>query len=911
MKQRMRAGKNKGFSLRYSIFDIRYSAVRFFKICLTALMCLLVFAGCGERGGEPEAVVIVEDRQETVLIEGAPVAREAEPVAEKTEPKSVAEDAESGAEKAEPDIPVVPRYTVTYTAGDSGFIDGDGTQAVARGGDSRAVAAVAKEGYHFVRWSDGSTANPRLDDDVNAEIAVTAIFAVNQYTLAYTAQGNGSIDGASPQTVAHGADGRPVTAVPAGNHHFTGWSDGVATTGRTDRNVKADVAVTANFAVDQYTLTYLAADNGSIEGPGSQKVDHGGAGSAVTAVPAAGYHFAGWSDEVETASRTDRNVTADLKVTADFAVNRYPVTYTAGEHGAITGASSQMVDHGSDSSEVTAVADKGYHFTGWSDGVETARRVDREVAGDLAVSASFAVNTYRVGGSISGLVKGTEVLLRNNGGDDLRLTANGGFDFATALLDGATYQVTVLTQPARPNQTCTVVGGSGTIADADATDILVTCVLDTYTIGGTVSGLPAGDRVVLRNKGGDDLAVSADGSFAFALALDDHSDYEVTILSQITRPNWNCTVDNGAGTLAGRAVSDIQVTCFVEAVLQTTAGINKVELSWNSHDFSGATFNLCRARNDISPSGFSECRNLKGGVLDTGVSSSHAVARLLNDVQYWFQLEVRHAGGQQTYSKIVAAIPFGGLNDTGIDWCSDINTNRFMDGTRSEKSESCDTFETTHPRQDGHEGRDAAARNRRLAKIGSGSAGFDFTKVCMSGEAAGKGKCPPNPILGNGPNNWACTRDNVTGLMWEIKNESGLRSASNTYTWYNPAGKTNGGEPGLRNGGTCPDGSCDTHAYVRAVNGVGLCGATDWRLPTRKELLSIVDNGRFDPALDPGFFPDTSSGNYWSSSPYADQANSAWQVYFQYGEAYPVDKKQENHVRLVRGRTVTFGFDNP
>ncbi|MDW7710816.1 MAG: DUF1566 domain-containing protein [Deferrisomatales bacterium] len=69
--------------------------------------------------------------------------------------------------------------------------------------------------------------------------------------------------------------------------------------------------------------------------------------------------------------------------------------------------------------------------------------------------------------------------------------------------------------------------------------------------------------------------------------------------------------------------------------------------------------------------------------------------------------------------------------------------------------------------------------------------------------------------------------------------------------------------------------------------------------------------GRFDPAIDPGHFPNTEAAYFWSSSPYADQPGSAWHVYFHYGEAYPNQKSNANPVRLVRGRTVTFGLDNP
>ena len=56
-------------------------------------------------------------------------------------------------------------------------------------------------GYHFVNWSDASTANPRTDTNVTANVTVTANFAINTYTLTYTAGANGTISGTSPQTV--------------------------------------------------------------------------------------------------------------------------------------------------------------------------------------------------------------------------------------------------------------------------------------------------------------------------------------------------------------------------------------------------------------------------------------------------------------------------------------------------------------------------------------------------------------------------------------------------------------------------------------------------------------------------------------------------------------------------------------
>jgi len=94
--------------------------------------------------------------------------------------------------------------------------------------------------------------------------------------------------------------------------------------------------------------------------------------------------------------------------------------------------------------------------------------------------------THSVGGTVTGL--NGSVTLQNNGGDDLVLSSDGGFTFITGLVDGASYSVSVLTQPT--GQTCSVTNGSGTIAAADVTNVTVTCVTDvipTYSVGGTVS----------------------------------------------------------------------------------------------------------------------------------------------------------------------------------------------------------------------------------------------------------------------------------------------------------------------------------------------------------------------------------------------------------------------------------------
>jgi hypothetical protein len=229
---------------------------------------------------------------------------------------------------------------------------------------------------------------------------------------------------------------------------------------------------------------------------------------------------------------------------------------------------------------------------------------------------------------------------------------------------------------------------------------------------------------------------------------------------------------------------------------------------------------------------------------------------------------------------VLAAAQTAPLNDTGQTACYDAS-NAVVACTASPL-----------PGQDARFGRDAAQAAGVLTKTGGGAAGFDFTALDASGNAT--------TTLGS----HACVKDNVTGLTWEVKQAGAntqLRYTGHTYTWYDSAAANPGSPGGSTCNGTLPGNQCNTQAYVAAVNaGAGLCGKTDWRLPTRRELLSIVHYGTSSPAIDPAYFPDTQSNWYWTSTTYAPDPAGAWNVYFNDGGAYAYYKAYSGSVRLVR-----------
>ena len=84
---------------------------------------------------------------------------------------------------------------------------------------------------------------------------------------------------------------------------------------------------------------------------------------------------------------------------------------------------------------------------------------------------------------------------------------------------------------------------------------------------------------------------------------------------------------------------------------------------------------------------------------------------------------------------------------------------------------------------------------------------------------------------------WIMTRDNVTGLTWELKTqEDGLRRRGNTYTWYDPDPDTNGGDAGTQDGGECTGSHCDTHSFVEALNEALFGGGTGGSPPGKNWL---------------------------------------------------------------------------
>jgi len=246
------------------------------------------------------------------------------------------------------------------------------------------------------------------------------------------------------------------------------------------------------------------------------------------------------------------------------------------------------------------------------------------------------------------------------------------------------------------------------------------------------------------------------------------------------------------------------------------------------------------------------------------------------------------------------------LNDTGVTYCA----------TADNALLACP--QADFPLQDGEFGRDVTANNPD-----DGLEGFSFTKLDQNGDPIANQAAAYYFDFYTFPMNsnyaiWDCVQDEVTGLTWEVKTDvpGDLRHYDWTYSWYNGSGVNDGGDAGTVNGGSCVDNaSCDTEAYVAAVNAANLCGFNDWRVPRQDEIFTLAVTATPSAAalrgLDSNYFPHNYATmgqsdrgfTYWSSTPDAADSGSAWALRFESPDPnqFTTEKFSALPLRLVRG----------
>src|SRR5947208_3541474 len=233
-------------------------------------------------------------------------------------------------------------------------------------------------------------------------------------------------------------------------------------------------SITATLAINTYALDVATVGSGTVaKSPDQPSYDHGSS-VELTATPATGYHFVGWSGDA-TGSTNPLSVTMDAAkhIAASFAIDTYTITASAAANGTITPSGSVSVSHG-DSQSFTITPNTGYHVAdvlvdGGSAGAMTSYTFTN-VTASHTIAASFAIDTYTItasAGANGAISPNGSVSVSHGDSQSFTITPNTGYHVADVLVDGGS-------AGAMTSYTFTNVTASHTIAASFA--------IDTYTI---------------------------------------------------------------------------------------------------------------------------------------------------------------------------------------------------------------------------------------------------------------------------------------------------------------------------------------------------------------------------------------------------------------------------------------------
>ncbi len=330
------------------------------------------------------------------------------------------------------------KYSLIYSAGANGSLTGNLSQEVIKNRDGSSVLAVANAGYHFVNWSDGSTQNPRTDLNVSSNLSVTANFEsdseISSFTLTYTAGSNGSITGTTPQTVNHNGNGTAVTAVPNSGYHFVDWSDSSTQNPRTDTSVTGNVSVTANFAINTYTITSSAGSNGSISPLGVTTKNYNTT-QTYTITPNSNYHITDvlvdGSSVGAVGTYSFTNISTNHTISVTFTINTHTLTINNSGNGSGSTTGAGTYNYGT-SVTLTNTPDISSNFTSWGGNADCT---DGSVTldADKTCTATFTLKTFTLtysanpNGTLSGST--SQNVNYNTSGTAVTAVADSGYHF--------------------------------------------------------------------------------------------------------------------------------------------------------------------------------------------------------------------------------------------------------------------------------------------------------------------------------------------------------------------------------------------------------------------------------------------------------------------------------------------------
>ena len=406
----------------------------------------------------------------------------------------------------------------TVTSSPAGINCGPTCSASFPNGTSVTLTATPAAGSTFTGWSGACTGTGACNLTMSANRAVTATFALVTRTLTVAKAGTGSGTVTSspagincgPTCSASFPNGTSVTltATPAAGSTFTGWSGACTGTGACNLTMSANRAVTATFALVTRTLTVAKAGTGSGTvtsspagincGPTCSASFPNGTSVTLTATPAAGSTFTGWSGACTGTGACNLTMSANRAVTATFALVTRTLTVAKAGTGSGTVTSSPAgINCGPTCSAsfpngtsvtLTATPAAGSTFTGWSGACTGTGACNLTMSANRAVTATFALVTRTLTVAKAGTGSGT--VTSSPAGMNCGPTCSASFPNGTSV-----------TLTATPAAGSTFTGWSGACTGTGACNLTMSAnraVTATFAVssGCTMSGTAGNDTLV-------------------------------------------------------------------------------------------------------------------------------------------------------------------------------------------------------------------------------------------------------------------------------------------------------------------------------------------------------------------------------------------------------------------------------
>src|SRR2546426_343355 len=255
------------------------------------------------------------------------------------------------------------------------------------------LTSTPSPGQSFVGWTgDASgTTNP-LDVTMDGDKSITAQFTV---ILSVTVVGSGSVTKSPNQATYAPGTVVQLTATPAVGWHVVGWSgDASGTANPLSVTMDGNKNITATFAINTYTLSVTTVGNGTVTKSPNQATYNHGTVVQLTATPAVGWRFVGWSGDASgLANPLSVTMDGNKNITATFEANSYTLGLTTVGNGTASKSPDQpSYDYGT-VVQLTATPSPGQSFVGWTgDASGTTNPLDVTMDGDKSITAQFTVS---------------------------------------------------------------------------------------------------------------------------------------------------------------------------------------------------------------------------------------------------------------------------------------------------------------------------------------------------------------------------------------------------------------------------------------------------------------------------------------------------------------------------------------